>query len=62
MPKKAATATTPWRERGQRDPPGVRPGLDGGDLGFPPHSQLSHLRYDPDPIYTTITICVVIKP
>jgi hypothetical protein len=37
-------------------------GLDSGDLGFPPHSQPSCLRYDPNPVYATITIYAVIEP
>jgi hypothetical protein len=37
-------------------------GLDAGDMGFPPHSWSSHLRYDPDLICAAITIRVVIGP
>jgi hypothetical protein len=37
-------------------------GLEDGDLGFPPHSRLSHLRYDLDPVCASITIRTMIGP
>jgi hypothetical protein len=40
----------------------LRLGLDGDDLGFPPHSRPSRPRYDPDLVCTTITICAIIGP
>jgi hypothetical protein len=69
LKKKSPMVTTPRRERGRSDPHGgvtvilaLGLGLDSGDLGFPPHSRSSRLRYDPDLIYTAITICIIIRP